>query len=66
MTVKMTNDGRRYHAHFDCFSGAAGDMMLAACLDASDSLPYALLLGGSSPVRGGGRGDELGPPPVPR
>lgn len=24
-----------YHAHFDCFSGAAGDMMLAACLDAS-------------------------------
>jgi uncharacterized protein (DUF111 family) len=21
------------HAHFDCFSGAAGDMMLAACLD---------------------------------
>jgi len=27
-----------YHAHFDCFSGAAGDMMLAACLDAADSL----------------------------
>ena len=25
-----------YHAHFDCFSGAAGDMMLAACLDAAD------------------------------
>lgn len=24
------------HAHFDCFSGAAGDMMLASCLDASD------------------------------
>ena len=24
-----------FHAHFDCFSGAAGDMMLAACLDAS-------------------------------
>lgn len=24
------------HAHFDCFSGAAGDMMLAACLDASE------------------------------
>jgi pyridinium-3,5-bisthiocarboxylic acid mononucleotide nickel chelatase len=22
------------HAHWDCFSGAAGDMMLAACLDA--------------------------------
>ena len=32
------------HAHFDCFSGAAGDMMLAACLDASDSLPYPLRL----------------------
>lgn len=32
-----------YHAHFDCFSGAAGDMMLAACLDAADSLPKALL-----------------------
>jgi uncharacterized protein (DUF111 family) len=26
-----------YHAHWDCFSGAAGDMMLAACLDASDN-----------------------------
>jgi len=25
----------QYHAHWDCFSGAAGDMMLAACLDAS-------------------------------
>jgi uncharacterized protein (DUF111 family) len=24
-----------YHAHFDCFSGAAGDMLLASCLDAS-------------------------------
>ena len=24
-----------YHAHFDCFSGAAGDMMLASCLDAA-------------------------------
>jgi len=23
----------RHHAHFDCFSGAAGDMMLASCLD---------------------------------
>lgn len=23
------------HAHFDCFSGAAGDMILAACLDAA-------------------------------
>ena len=28
-----------YHAHWDCFSGAAGDMMLAACLDASDDGP---------------------------
>ncbi len=32
------------HAHFDCFSGAAGDMMLAACLDAADSLPRPLVL----------------------
>jgi uncharacterized protein (DUF111 family) len=24
------------HAHFDCFSGAAGDMMLAACLDVAN------------------------------
>ncbi|EED96330.1 hypothetical protein THAPSDRAFT_260852, partial [Thalassiosira pseudonana CCMP1335] len=29
-------------AHFDCFSGAAGDMMLASCLDAADSLAYPL------------------------
>lgn len=29
----------KMHAHFDCFSGAAGDMLLAACLDAADSLP---------------------------
>jgi len=27
-----------YHAHFDCFSGAAGDMMLAACLNAAEEL----------------------------
>ena len=27
-----------YHAHFDCFSGAAGDMMLAACLDAAGEI----------------------------
>jgi hypothetical protein len=26
---------KRWHAHWDCFSGAAGDMMLAACLDAA-------------------------------
>lgn len=25
-----------YHAHFDCFSGAAGDMLLASCLDVSE------------------------------
>jgi pyridinium-3,5-bisthiocarboxylic acid mononucleotide nickel chelatase len=25
-----------FHAHWDCFSGAAGDMMLAACFDAID------------------------------
>ena len=31
-----------YHAHWDCFSGAAGDMMLAACLDASDNGPALL------------------------
>ena len=30
------------HAHFDCFSGAAGDMMLASCLDASPN-PKQLL-----------------------
>ena len=34
-----TKRSPKYHAHFDCFSGAAGDMMLAACLDAADSLP---------------------------
>ena len=32
----------QYHAHFDCFSGAAGDMLLAACLDAADFLPHPL------------------------
>jgi pyridinium-3,5-bisthiocarboxylic acid mononucleotide nickel chelatase len=26
---------KNLHAHFDCFSGAAGDMLLAACLDAA-------------------------------
>ena len=26
---------KEFHAHFDCFSGAAGDMLLASCLDAS-------------------------------
>lgn len=32
------------HAHIDAFSGAAGDMLLAACLDAADSLPHPLQL----------------------
>jgi len=32
----------KVHAHFDCFSGAAGDMMLASCLDASHD-PHLLL-----------------------
>jgi pyridinium-3,5-bisthiocarboxylic acid mononucleotide nickel chelatase len=27
---------RNVHAHFDCFSGAAGDMILASCLDAAE------------------------------
>lgn len=31
-----------YHCHFDCFSGAAGDMLLASCLDVADSLPGTL------------------------
>ena len=31
------------HAHFDCFSGAAGDMLLAACLDAAEEEPAVLL-----------------------
>ena len=33
-----------FHAHFDCFSGAAGDMMLAATLDASGDEKTAKLL----------------------
>jgi uncharacterized protein (DUF111 family) len=35
-------EGKR-HAHFDCFSGAAGDMMLSACLDAVGEDGPALL-----------------------
>ena len=35
-------DATSLHAHFDCFSGAAGDMLLAACLDASGD-PSSLL-----------------------
>jgi len=31
----ISNSFKPYHAHFDCFSGAASDMLLASCLDAS-------------------------------
>jgi len=37
------NNNNNMHAHFDCFSGAAGDMMLAATLDAADFLPCPIL-----------------------
>lgn len=30
-----TKPEEAFHAHFDCFSGAAGDMMLASCIDAA-------------------------------
>jgi len=33
----ISNSFKPYHAHFDCFSGAAGDMLLASCLDASSN-----------------------------
>ena len=40
MTPGLLLPGRithgKIHAHFDCFSGAAGDMILAACLDAAE------------------------------
>lgn len=36
-TNEEGHQGNLLHAHFDCFSGAAGDMMLAACLDAAGS-----------------------------
>jgi pyridinium-3,5-bisthiocarboxylic acid mononucleotide nickel chelatase len=46
MTVPVPPTWKRpctpYHAHVDCFSGAAGDMLLAACLDASER-PQELL-----------------------
>ena len=29
---------KKLHAHFDCFSGAAGDMMMASCIDAASCL----------------------------
>ena len=38
--LNVPSPGR--HAHFDCFSGAAGDMLLAACLDAAPD-PQMLL-----------------------
>lgn len=31
----MSSSSPSLHAHIDCFSGAAGDMLLAACVDAS-------------------------------
>jgi uncharacterized protein (DUF111 family) len=37
--TEWSRPSESYHAHWDCFSGAAGDMMLAACLDASDNGP---------------------------
>jgi uncharacterized protein (DUF111 family) len=40
----MNESQKKYHAHFDCFSGAAGDMMLASCLDALSSGSHSLLL----------------------
>ena len=36
------------HCHFDCFSGAAGDMMLAACLDAAVTEAAAVATASSS------------------
>jgi len=47
------------HAHFDCFSGAAGDMMLAACLDAANSLPYSLVGHRSSIAAEGGKASNM-------
>ena len=41
------------HAHFDCFSGAAGDMMLAASFDAADFLPYPILQSSTDNDKGG-------------
>ncbi len=39
----IINSNGSFHAHFDCFSGAAGDMMLASCLDAYAYNPITLL-----------------------
>jgi pyridinium-3,5-bisthiocarboxylic acid mononucleotide nickel chelatase len=38
-----------YHAHFDCFSGIAGDMILASCIDAA----------GAAGDASSGSGDQL-------
>lgn len=38
-----SNGTGHLHAHWDCFSGAAGDMMLAACLDAAGDDSDAIL-----------------------
>ena len=35
--VQPTTKQTTYHGHFDCFSGAAGDMLLSSCLDASEN-----------------------------
>jgi len=40
--IKTQQSSGGFHAHFDCFSGAAGDMMLASCIDASPN-PSTLL-----------------------
>lgn len=32
------NNNNKYHGHFDCFSGAAGDMMLASCFDVAGQM----------------------------
>lgn len=57
-TCNMERRRPKYHAHVDCFSGAAGDMLLAACLDAADSLP-APLLGISADADGDKNSDKF-------
>jgi pyridinium-3,5-bisthiocarboxylic acid mononucleotide nickel chelatase len=44
---------KKLHAHWDCFSGAAGDMMLAACLDAAGDTSMDLLHRIESSIRKG-------------
>lgn len=41
-SADKTLSSKDLHAHFDCFSGVAGDMLLASCLDATED--PALLL----------------------